>query len=188
MLTGERVALRARLDSDVPLLQAGLYDDVATRVQADSRAWRPISPGSAASPYAPTPPSTEVAIFTVILLAGNRPADDEWLRSGTSSDEVIGDALLWDIDLHNRSAHLGISLLSDHRGHGHGVDVVRVLCRYGFDVLGLHRLQIDTLVTNTAMRAAAVRAGFIHEGTRQDAAWVQGRFVDELVLGLTTGR
>ncbi len=78
--------------------------------------------------------------------------------------------------------------MSNHRRHGYGSDVVRVLCRSGFDVLGLHRPQIDTLVTNTAKRAAAIHTGFIHEGTRQDAAWVQGRFVDGLVYGLTTGR
>lgn len=188
VLTGERVALRARRDSDVLLLHAGLYDDVATHVQADGRAWRPIPQGSPASPYAPADPSPEVAHFTVILLG--RPAPDEPPLDGASrdDDDVVGEALLWGIDLHNRSAHLGISLLPTYRGRGLGSDVVRVLRRYGFDLLGLHRLQIDTLTTNTAMQAVAVRTGFVHEGTRQDAAWVDGQFVDELVYGLTSGR
>jgi RimJ/RimL family protein N-acetyltransferase len=38
MLRGEMTGLRARLDSDIPVLHAGLYDDVATRVRADSLA------------------------------------------------------------------------------------------------------------------------------------------------------
>lgn len=177
MLAGGLVTLRARRESDVPLLQAGLYDDVATRVQADSRAWRPIPPGSPASPYASSPPSTEVANFTVVLVD----------RTGPAADEVIGEALLRDIDLHNRSAHMGISLLSNHRRHGYGTDVVTVLCRYGFAVLGLYRLQIDTLATNNAMRAAPVTTGFVLEGTRKHAAWVDGHPVDELVYGVATG-
>lgn len=36
-LRGEVAGLRARLESDVPVLHAGLYDDVATRSRADSR-------------------------------------------------------------------------------------------------------------------------------------------------------
>ncbi|MFD8482071.1 GNAT family N-acetyltransferase [Kitasatospora sp. NPDC059673] len=70
------------------------------------------------------------------------------------------------------------------RGRGLGTDVVRVLCRYGFGVRGLHRLQVDTLADNAAMIGAAERAGFRVEGTLRGAAWVSGRFVDEVLLGL----
>jgi hypothetical protein len=48
MLRGRLVGLRARWESDVAILHAQLYDDVATRSQADSRPWRRISPGSPA--------------------------------------------------------------------------------------------------------------------------------------------
>jgi RimJ/RimL family protein N-acetyltransferase len=70
------------------------------------------------------------------------------------------------------------------RGRGLGTDVVRALCEYGFTVRGLHRLQIETLVSNTAMLKAAERAGFTREGTLRQAAWVTGEFVDEVILGL----
>ena len=72
--------------------------------------------------------------------------------------------LLWDIDRHNRSAHLGISLLPSARGRGLGADVVRVLCHYGFVVRGLHRLQVDTLADNSAMIAAAAACGLRPRG------------------------
>ena len=167
MLHGDMIGLRARQDSDIPLLHADLYEDVTTRSQADSRAWRPIPLGD--SPYRVTGAIDEAAIFSVVLL---------------DSDELAGDALLWGIDLHNRAAHLGISLRPAFRGRGLGSDTVRVLCRYGFDVRGLHRLQIETLAGNAAMLAAAARAGFTREGTRRRAAWVSGQFADEAILGL----
>ncbi|HET9080367.1 MAG TPA: GNAT family protein [Trebonia sp.] len=168
MLRGEMTGLRARHDSDIPVLHAELYDDIATRVRSDSRPWYPIPPGSA-SPYQVTSPGDRAACFSVVELA---------------SGELAGEALLWDIDLHNRSAHVGISLLPAFRGRRLGTDVVRVLCRYGFAIRGLHRLQAETLADNAAMIQAASRAGFRREGTLRRSAWVNGDFADEVVLGL----
>ena len=62
--------------------------------------------------------------------------------------------------------------------------MVVALCDYGFAVRGLHRLQVDTLASNTAMIRAAARAGFVHEGTLRRAAWVNGEFADEVILGM----
>ena len=169
MLQGHTVGLRARHESDVPVLHAELYNDVATRSRADSRPWRPLPPGSAASPFAVCDPSEGAACFSVVTL---------------ERDELAGEALLWSIDNHNRSAHLGLALRPAFRGHGLGTDVVRVLCRYGFGVLGMQRLQLETLSDNDSMLRAAERAGFVREGTLRRAAWVNGAFADQIVLGL----
>jgi RimJ/RimL family protein N-acetyltransferase len=67
---------------------------------------------------------------------------------------------------------------------GLGTDVVRVLCRSGFAIRGLHRLQAETLADNVAMIQAASRAGFRREGTLRRSAWVNGDFADEVILGL----
>ena len=149
MLRAGKVGLRARDEADVAVLHAELYEDIATRTQADSRPWRPIPAGSA-SPYAVGEPRDDLACFSVVELA---------------SGELAGEALLWAIDLHNRTAHLGLSLRPACRGRGLGTDVVVALCEYGFAIRGLHRLQVDTLASNTAMIRAASLAGFVHEGT-----------------------
>jgi RimJ/RimL family protein N-acetyltransferase len=169
MMLGTKIGLRARHEDDVPVLQSELYDDVVTRSRADSRPWRPITPGSAQSPYAVAEPSDEAACFSVVEL---------------ESQELAGEALLWGIDMHNRVAHLGISLRPAFRGRGLSVDVVRALCEYGFAVRGLQRLQVETLSGNAAMIATATRAGFTLEGTLRRASWVYGTFADEVVLGL----
>ncbi|MGH3498739.1 MAG: GNAT family N-acetyltransferase [Nocardioidaceae bacterium] len=169
MLRGEKVGLRARRAEDVPILHEDLYEDVATRSRADSRPWRPIAAGSAASPYAVADPSDDAAVFSVVDL------DD---------DELAGEALLWGLDLHHRCAHIGVSLRPTYRGRGFGTDVVHVLCAYAFETRGLHRVQVDTLAHNSAMISAATRVGFSAEGTLRKAAWVNGEFADELLLGL----
>ena len=169
MLQGREVALRARLDSDVALLHSGLYEDVDAHAAADGRAWRPMAPDAEASQFRVREPSPEVASFTVVAMDDGR---------------VLGDALLWQIDVHNRGGHIGVALLPEARGRGAGLDVTDVLCRYAFRTLGLHRLQIETGADNRAMLAVASRAGFAVEGTLRGAAWVDGRFVDQIVLGL----
>jgi RimJ/RimL family protein N-acetyltransferase len=168
MLRAGKVGLRAREEADVAILHAELYEDVATRSQADSRPWRPIPPGPA-SPYAITGPRDDQACFSVVELDGG---------------ELAGDALLWAIDLHNRMAHLGLALRPAFRGRGLGTDVVVALCDYGFTIRGLQRLQVDTLASNTAMIRAASRAGFVPEGRLRRAAWVSGEFADEVILGM----
>jgi hypothetical protein len=95
MLRAGQVGLRARDEADVAVLHAELYEDIATRVRADSRPWRPIPANSAASPYAVSEPRDDHAVFSVVELAGG---------------ELAGEALLWAIDLHNRTAHVGLSL------------------------------------------------------------------------------
>jgi RimJ/RimL family protein N-acetyltransferase len=167
MLHGEVAGLRAQEDSDVPVLHAELHDDVATYVRADSRPWRPI-PASAESPVRAAG-SRDSAVFSVVQLA---------------TGDLAGQAMLWAIDLHNRSAHVGVSLRPAFRGCGLGTDTVRVLCRYAFAILGLQRLQIETLSSNAAMIATATQAGFVPEGTLRQSAWVDGQFADEVVLGL----
>ena len=167
MLRGEVAGLRAQDDNDVPVLHAELHDDVATWVRADSRPWRPIPVG--ASPVRAAGPRDDSAVFSVVQLA---------------TGDLAGAAVLWAIDLHNRSAHVGISLRPAFRGCGLGTDTVRVLCRYAFAILGLQRLQVETLASNAAMIATATQAGFVPEGTLRQSAWVDGQFADEVVLGL----
>ena len=174
MLRGERVGLRARVESDVGVLHAELYDDVITRSRADTRPWRPVSPTSDAAPFRVSEPGDDWADFSVVELA--------------EPGALAGSAILWGIDQHNRSAHVGISLRPAFRGRGLGADTLRVLCAYAFRTRGLHRLSLETLSDNLAMIAAAESAGFRREGVFREAAWVDGDFLDEVVFGLLANR
>jgi RimJ/RimL family protein N-acetyltransferase len=180
-LTGELTGLRARAAEDVAILHAELYEDVATRIMTDLRPWVPLPfgpaspfwvPGLGVDPAASSDSAgaqSDSAIFSVVELA---------------TGELAGEALLWAIDLHNRSAHIGISLRPACRGRGLGADVVRILCRYGFRLRGLRRLQLETLADNHAMLAVAVKLGFTREGITRSSSWVNGRFTDDVIFGL----
>ncbi|MFF4367092.1 GNAT family N-acetyltransferase [Streptomyces sp. NPDC001594] len=169
MLTGDKVGLRARFDEDIPVLRTELYDDVVNSSRSEAGPWRPMTPGTQ-DPRLVVDENQERSVsFSVVELEG-----------GT----LIGSATLWGIDNHNRNAHIGLGLFPAARGQGYGTDVVAVLCHYGFTVRGFQRLQIETLADNAAMLRSAERNGFVREGVLRDSAWVMGRFLDEVLLGL----
>jgi RimJ/RimL family protein N-acetyltransferase len=172
VLTGEKVALRARRREDLePFAQ--FLDDVDSHLRAGRGPWLPRSLQQRQAAYdhrAAGEPDPATALFTVV------EPDDE----GT----VLGAASLWQIDTHNRTAHLGISLLPAAQGRGLGTAVLRLLCDYGFRVLGLGRLQIDTLPDNTPMLRAAAACGFVPEARLRQAVWTGDGFTDEVLLGL----
>ncbi|MFG3262432.1 MULTISPECIES: GNAT family N-acetyltransferase [Streptomyces] len=169
MLRSGKVGLRARHEDDIPILRTELYDDVVNAARSEGRPWRPITPGSKDSRLVVDDKEEGHVPFSVVELDG-----------GT----LVGTAVLWGIDTHNRTAHLGLGLLPSARGKGYGTDTVTALCHYGFVVRGLHRLQIETLSDNAAMLRSAERNGFVREGVLRSSAWVMGEFLDEVLLGL----
>jgi RimJ/RimL family protein N-acetyltransferase len=136
-------------------------------------------------PYRPRPLAAHLAEF-------DRRTSEQDVRSVPFAvqrlDDETGGAIgrvgLWMIDLHQRTAHIGISLLPSAQGHGFGRDALEVICRYGFEIRGLERLSLETLSVNTPMQATAVACGFVEEGRLRSAAWHLGRRVDEVLYGL----
>jgi RimJ/RimL family protein N-acetyltransferase len=176
MLRGELTGLRARTGDDAETLHAELYEDVEEWVRGSTRPWVPLAAGPG-SPYAAsdTEPvdaagdASGAAVFSIVEL-------------GTG--DLAGSAELWGIDTHNRMAHIGIELRPAFRGRGLGADAVRVMCRYGFALRGLHRLQLETLGDNHAMIAVAEKLGFTREGTTRESSWANGGFTDDVLFGL----
>jgi RimJ/RimL family protein N-acetyltransferase len=167
VLRGELTGLRALTDADLDIVETELHNDVETRIRATGQPWVPITPGAADSPYRKIEDRATLVRFAVVELA---------------TGDLAGEAVMSGLDLHNRHAEIGLVLRSACRGRHLGTDVVRVLCHYGFSVRGLHRIQITTLADNHAMIAAAVRAGFVTEGTMRETAWLDGGFADGVML------
>jgi RimJ/RimL family protein N-acetyltransferase len=175
MLNGELTGLRARTSEDADILHEELYEDVEDWIRGSTRPWVPV-PSGPGSPYAvPDPaeerrgPASDAAEFSIVELA---------------VEELAGAVTLWGIDTHNRMAHIGIELRPAFRGRGLGADALRVVCRYGFGLRGLHRLQLETLADNHAMIAVAGKLGFTREGATRGSSWVNGGYADDVLFGL----
>jgi RimJ/RimL family protein N-acetyltransferase len=175
MLSGELTGLRARTTEDADILHRELYEDVEAWIRGSNRPWVPIAAGPG-SPYAAPEPEEE--------RRGPIPDAAEFAIVELASGELAGQVELWGIDEHNRVAHVGVELRPAFRGRGLGADAVRVVCRYGFALRGLHRLQLETLSDNHAMIAVARKLGFTREGATRGSSWMTGRFMDDVIFGL----
>ena len=170
VLRGRAVLLRGIERSDVPQLHEWSGGDPA--------AWALTS----AAPWVPTTAADALAAYD-----GSerfRPRDAHVPFAVEAEGALAGSVALWGIDTLARSGHLGISLGPHARGRGWGSDACRVLLEYAFRWRGLHRVQLEVLATNEAAVRAYERVGFVHEGRRRESAWVDGAFVDELLMGV----
>ncbi|HET6815462.1 MAG TPA: GNAT family protein [Actinomycetota bacterium] len=81
----------------------------------------------------------------------------------------------------SRAFNVGIALLPEHRGRGHGAEAQRQLAVYLFVHTTTERLEASTDVDNLAEQRALERAGFTREGVLRHAQFRGGGFHD-LVL------
>jgi diamine N-acetyltransferase len=94
-------------------------------------------------------------------------------------DRPIGTIGLFDLDLGNGSAGLGISIGGpSDRGRGLGSDMLRALLAFGFGQLRLERIWLDVYDTNPGARRVYERVGFVLEGTLRRAVYRDGRYLD----------
>ena len=101
------------------------------------------------------------------------------------SKRLIGVCQLTNINTVARQAELQIRIGDDRaRGRGLGLEAVRALVAFGFNDLNLHRISLQVFATNRRAVTTYERAGFAHEGTLRDGAFINGRFVDVLVMSV----
>lgn len=101
-----------------------------------------------------------------------------------STSTTIGSCQLLDIDRQSRSCELQIRIgESTYHGRGLGTQAVELLCLHAFTNLGLHRVQLHVFATNARAIRAYRKAGFIEEGRRRDAAFIDDEYVDVVVMG-----
>jgi RimJ/RimL family protein N-acetyltransferase len=96
----------------------------------------------------------------------------------------IGSAgLLVDPDQHCASYTVGL-FVAALRGRGVGREATRLALAWGFDVLGLHRIQLEVLATNSRAIRCYVACGFRQEGVRREAQLYPDGWKDFIVMGL----
>ena len=96
-----------------------------------------------------------------------------------ADDRPIGTIGLFDLDLNNGSAGLGISIgAAADRGRGHGSDMLRALLDFSFGSLRLERVWLEVYDFNPGARRVYARAGFVDEGVSRHAIFREGAYRD----------
>ncbi len=100
----------------------------------------------------------------------------------TVEGELVGHVALWGAEGRNRCATFAIVIGPEHQSRGLGTEATRLMMSYGFDELGLHRIELQVNADNPRGVAAYRRAGFEHEGVLRSKLFYAGQFHDQVVM------
>lgn len=106
----------------------------------------------------------------------------------TLDGRMIGGCGLENASPENRNAVLGIAI-GDKAfwDGGYGTDTMRTLCRFGFELMNLHRIQLDVYDGNDRAIHVYGKLGFKLEVTKRQAVYKFGEYHDIHVMGLLAG-
>lgn len=167
MLTGERLRLAPLRDEDIATLFTWIND--RDQVLLNSR-YRPVHAWDHRSWFESIRSRDDVAIFGIRLNA---------------DDALVGSCQLNEIDPSAGTADLQIRIGEvSARGRGLGTEAVRLLLRHAFDDLRLRRVGLSVFAGNAAAIRCYQKAGFSHEGVLRQAAYLDGRSSDVIVMGI----
>lgn len=100
-------------------------------------------------------------------------------------DTPIGFIDLSGISAVHQDAWVGIGIGEpDCWGQGYGADAMRVMLRYAFMELNLHRVNLDVFADNPRAIKSYEKAGFVQEGTSHNRVFRDGRRWDIVFMGI----
>ena len=114
----------------------------------------------------------------------------EYAKNGSFSASIIleekfvGGVGFHNLDLKNKSAHIGYWLAKQAQGKGITTRCCRVLFEYLFDDLELNRIQVNCNIENTKSRAIPERLNFQLEGIHRQVEWLNGEFRDWAIYAM----
>lgn len=101
------------------------------------------------------------------------------------ADRLIGEIRLDHVDSQDRRASLAIALYDPASlGKGVGTQAMRLVLAHAFEILRLHRISVRVLAYNARAIAAYKKCGFVEEGREREAAFVNGHWHDDVMMGL----
>ena len=100
------------------------------------------------------------------------------------TSEVVGSCSLVVSNPDHRDAHIGYSLTRKFWRQGYATETARLLLKFGFATLGLHRIFATCDPENRASARVLEKAGMQLEGRRRSHRFVKGRWRDSLLYAI----
>jgi RimJ/RimL family protein N-acetyltransferase len=170
ILVGERVALRPHTANTLPALKRWYADPELVRLARHRN--EPLTGDEVERMVRERFSTAQMLAFALYERVG-------------ANEELIGSCTLANLDIENGAAtfHLMIGEPAA-RGRGLGSEATRLVTKFAFEALGLHRISLTLFAFNEAALRCYAKAGFTEEGRMRDAITRDGQRWDEIQMGL----
>jgi len=119
----------------------------------------------------------------------------DWIEKNRKDDDVAqflieykgekaGNMTLHGLETDYRRGEFGISIHPDFQGKGIGTRSVKLIVKYAFETLNLHKVKGGYLEHNSASKRVMEKAGFREEGTGRDFKYVDGEWKDVIWMSI----
>lgn len=103
----------------------------------------------------------------------------------TGTDKPIGSVYVRDIDHTHHKAEYGIFIgEGSARGKGYGTATAKLMIKYCFEELKLHRLFLRVYADNVQAIRSYEKAGFEREALLRDDVCIEGQYRDIVLMGI----
>ncbi len=177
-LLGRRVMMRPLLLADFEA-----WKEVRIRNEAWLTKWEPQRP----------PNSPDIVHDRSAFAMRCHAREREWqLGSGYGFGLFVGGRFAGEVNLNSvqrgpfQNAYLGYWIDEAHAGQSYTPEGVLVVCRYAFEELDLHRVQISIVPRNAASRRVVEKLDLRCEGLAERYLEIDGQWEDHLRFAITS--
>ncbi|CAM3823752.1 GNAT family N-acetyltransferase [Marinicrinis lubricantis] len=102
-----------------------------------------------------------------------------------SNNQLVGIINLNSLDHKNGVFSFGLGVNRGYRNNGYATEATRIIMRYGFYELRMQKCNSSCVEINEASLKFHKNLGFIEEGRRRRIIYMNGKFYDNILLGIT---
>jgi RimJ/RimL family protein N-acetyltransferase len=169
-LTGEKVVLRPFAGADLDGIRAALVDPEVIRLTGS------------------TPDGDEAEQDKILRRwYGTRNAQPDRLDLAVvdrTTDACVGEVVFNEWQAGNSSCNFRVLLSPAGRDRGLGTEAIRLFVGYGFERLGLHRIELKVFAFNPRARRAYEKVGFVAEGVLREVLRDGDGWIDATVMSI----
>ncbi|MGN0456649.1 MAG: GNAT family N-acetyltransferase [Acutalibacteraceae bacterium] len=107
-----------------------------------------------------------------------------WAVIEKNGKSCIGQIAYYLVDTTNHFAEIEYCIGTDFQNRGYITEAARAIIRFGFEKIGLNKIQISTKSINAPSRRVIEKCGFTYEGTLREYFYFNGRYVDRLYFSM----
>ncbi|WP_217177774.1 GNAT family N-acetyltransferase [Streptomyces sp. AC495_CC817] len=167
VLTGEKALLRPFTEDDAPVMARILAEPDVVRLTGS--------------------PAESFGLDRLRSWYGSRNDQTDRLDLGIvdrASGELVGEAVLNEVDEANRGCCFRILIGASGQGRGLGTEAVRLTVGHAFEHIGLHRVSLSVFTHNPRARRTYEKVGFVAEGIERQTLWQGGEWIDALRMSI----